>query len=675
MACSPLQAFGMMSAPPIPGARVYIRVQQAVQPGDRDEVFRFRYRVQVAEMGLDPTDADHARYHIRDGLDDVARILVAVDESTGAILGTLRALFGCDAPFPQALVEELDLSSMIVAFGDQAMCHSGMFMVDPAYRGQTVASQLIAGLVQAMLEAGVEIDTCHKDLSQARSWFQLGYRPYGPIAPAPVSGEMRVPLALVLRDRAYLERAASPVVRLLAPHEPDRAPMAQRLRELYPHFEDQQVTPQRLGAFWASVAHDTGAAAGASVFEGIPQARLDALLRELPTVRVGAERALPAGDGEALGLILRGRLGLTMEVGERPFYVSVLQPGEVYGALGALHTTPPGARLVALEDTELLELPAATLRSLESSEPELTARLRANLGRILAGRLDATNRQVAGFMRGSPERVPLADAGEPSQPERAQQTTGPSRPASVQQLEAEVLLELGLPEAGTLLELGAGEGRTSLLLARLFPEARVVAVDADPERLALAETLATQAGLDEHCTFLPGKPDRVPLEYDTVDAAVARLLLQRLADPGAALAELHRVLRPGGTLVLLDIDDGGLMVHPAPTGLRGLLDRVAQQRARRGGDRQVGRKLSELLLLAGFEGIHTRVIPLTPAELPIEELCELAFAHQATLLGNLSPQEQRCLQALHDLHHQPGAWLCLPVIVAQGSVPDVPAIF
>ena len=649
---------------------MYIRVQQAVQPGDRDEVFRFRYRVQVAEMGLDPTHADHARYLIRDDLDDIARILVAVDESTGAILGTLRALFGCDAPIPPALVDDLDLSSMIVAFGDEALCHSGMFMVDPAYRGQTVASQLIAELVRAMLDAGVEIDTCRKDLSQARSWFQLGYRPYGPIAPAPGSGEMRVPLALVLRDRLYLERAASPLARLLAPHEPDRAPMAQRLRELYPHFEDQQVTPQRLGAFWASVAHDTGAVAGSSVFDGIPQDRLDALLRELPTVRLGAERVLPSRDGEALGLILRGRLGLTMEEGERPFYVSVLQPGEVFGALGELHTTPPGARLVALEDTELLELPAATLGALEGSDPEVATRLRANIGRILAGRLDATNRQVAGFMRGSPERVPLADAPPPAEHAGAQPVTRPPGPDAVSQLEAELFLSLGLPEAGTLLELGAGEGRTSLLLAGLFPEARIVAVDADPEQLTLAEAVAARAGLSEHCTFMAGQPERVPLERDTVDAAVARLLLQRLADPGAALAELRRVLRPGGTVVLLDIDDGGLMVHPEPAGLSGLLSRLAQQRARRGGDRRVGRRLPDLLQQAGFEDVYARVVPLTPAEAPLDTLCELAFGHQAALLGNPTLLEQQCMQELEDLPYHPGAWLCLPVIVATGRVPE-----
>ncbi len=651
---------------------MYIRVQQAVQPDDREEVFRFRYRVQVSEMGLDPTTADHARYLIRDSLDDTARILVAVDESTGAILGTLRAVFGCDGPIPAALAEELDLSSMMVAFGDEVLCHSGMFMVDPAYRGQTVASQLIAGLVRAMLEAGVEIDTCRKDLSQARSWFQLGYRPYGPIAPAPVSGELQVPLALVLRDRAYLERTASPLARLLGPLEPDRAAMAQRLRELYPHFEDQLVTPQRLGAFWASVAHDTVAVAGSSVFEGLPRDRLDALLRELPSVRVGAERTLPQGEGQALGLILRGRLGLTMEEGARPFYVSVLQPGDVFGAMGALHTTPPSARLVALEDTELLELPGSTLDDLERGEPEVAALLRANLGRIVAGRLDATHRQVAGFMRGSPERVPLSDAPEPRAPEPDPSDPSFPPPGTVAQLEAELLGGLGLPTEGTLLELGAGEGQTSLLLARLFPDARIVAVEADPERLVQAEARAVEAGLDEHCTFLAGQPQRVPLERDTVDGAVARLLLQRLDDPLAALVELRRVLRPGAPLALLDIDDGGLMVHPEPSGLAGMLRRVAERRALRGGDRFVGRKLHDLLQQAGFEDVRARVIPLTPAQLPLAELCDLAFAHIVPLLGGehgLSPQERLCLQDLRTLPDQPGAWLCLPVIVAQARVP------
>ncbi len=646
---------------------MYIRVQQATLPSDREEVYRFRYRVRVAELGRAPEEADHSRGWIRDPQDEHARIMVAVDESTGAVLGTLRAHFGCDRPFPALLSNQLDLSSMSVAFGDERLCHSGAFLVDPAYRGQTVASQLLAGLVRAMLAAGVEIDVCLVDPSQARSWFQLGYRPYGPIAPSPDGGELRLPLALVLRDRPYLNQVGSPLHGLLGPIDPNPA-IAERLRALYPHFEDQRVTPQRLGEFWASVAHATGSVRGASIFEGLEQARLDALLRDLPSIRVSADRPLPP-DAElegGLGLLLRGRIGLTMEEGERPFFVSVLKPGEVFGSLEGIPTTPPSARLVALEDTELLVLSADRVESIGREWPEGMRQLRQRLGEILADRLDATNRQVAGFMRGSPERVPVhLTQGE-------QQPPGPREGEELGALETELLREAGLPEDGTLLELGSGDGSVTMLLAHGYPRARIVGVERDPERCARAERRAAEAGLDDHCTFLVGTPERIPLEARTVDGAYARLLMQRLDDPLPALAQLRRVLRPGAPLLLLDVDDGGLMIHPEPPGTQALLARVAQARARMGGDRRVGRKLSDLLQRAGFTGCGARALAISPEQLPFASLVALVFGHQAELLGRdggMSPEEARCLRALRALHEQPGAWLCAPVVLAWGYAP------
>ncbi len=654
---------------------MYIRVQQAIEPSDREEVFRFRYRVQAAELGLAPGDVDRLRGWIRDDQDEHARILVAVDDSSGAILGTLRALLGKDTPFSAELADSHDLSSMIVAFGDEQLCLSGMFMVDPAYRGQTVASQLVAGLVRTMLDEGVEIDVCRVEMAQARSWFQLGYRPYGPISQASERGELEVPLALVLRDRAYLGRTGSPLIHLLEPSAPDRAGMAQRLRELYPHFEDQLVTPQRLGAFWASVAHTTGSVRTASIFDGIDQHHLDPILRELPTVRLAADRPVPR-DGEyeeGLGLILRGRLGLTMEEGERPFFASVLQPGEVFGALEGIPTSPPGARLLALEATELLILPDALLARLDLQAPETARRLRHNLGSILAGRLDATNRQVAGFMRGSPERIPVThpDQGAAS-PHATRAEPSQDAGSSIEQIELDLLGRAGLPQAGTLLAPSSGDGQGTFLLARLHPQARVVGVEPDPERRATAEAQAQVLGLADHCTYLAGEAARSPLERGTVDGVYLRLALHRHADPLAVLREAGRVVRPGGRIAVLDIDDGGLLVHPEPPGFLQLQQRLDQIQRQLGGDRRVGRRLQDLLQQAGLGLLGCTVLPLSPSDLSLDQLVELVFQPRAQLLasaGVLDPRIEATLAELFALPTIPGAWLCAPVVLAWAEAP------
>jgi SAM-dependent methyltransferase/GNAT superfamily N-acetyltransferase len=656
---------------------VYIRVQPAIHASDREEVFRFRHRVQAAELGRRGPGGAPGRDRITDELDDHARILVAVDDSSGAILGTLRALLGCDRPFSDALHERLDISSMAVAFGEERLCHSDMFMVDPAYRGQTVASQLIAGLVELMLAQGLEIDLCQVEMAQARSWFQLGYRPYGPIVPSPGGGELRIPLALVLRDRAYLQRVGSPLLRMLGTNGPDGSATARRLRELYPHFEDQAVTPRPLDSFWASVAHTSGAARSASLFEGLPGEQLEPLLDQLPTVRVAADQALEASvePHDGLGLILKGRLGLTMEQGDRPFFVSVLQPGEVFGSQDGIPTTPPAARMVALEDTELLQLPADLPRRLELRTPGAGDRLRANLGDILAQRLDATNRQVAGFMRGSPERIPLSE-------ELGVEAHSPlddgAPPSSPEELEAALLARAGLPEQGTLLDPWSGGGEAARMLARLYPLARVVGVEADPRRRSQAESAAREAGLADHCTFLAGEPTRLPLEAGTVDGAYLRLGLHRHPDPGAVLRELHRVMRPGGRVALLDLDDGGMMVHPEPPGFAALQRRLDTLQRELGGDRRAGRSLPDRMDEQGFELLGTAVLPLTPDELPFEQLVELVFLPRLDLLrahGELDHELEATFAQLLALPARAGSWLCAPLVLAWGERPEAPPAY
>jgi ubiquinone/menaquinone biosynthesis C-methylase UbiE len=97
---------------------------------------------------------------------------------------------------------------------------------------------------------------------------------------------------------------------------------------------------------------------------------------------------------------------------------------------------------------------------------------------------------------------------------------------------------------GTVLEIGAGHGLN-------FPHyptevSEVIAIEPEPTLRARATETATSAPVP--VTVLAGVADDLPLEDDSVDAAVASLVLCSVPDQHRALAELHRVLRPGGEL-------------------------------------------------------------------------------------------------------------------------------
>jgi ubiquinone/menaquinone biosynthesis C-methylase UbiE len=98
--------------------------------------------------------------------------------------------------------------------------------------------------------------------------------------------------------------------------------------------------------------------------------------------------------------------------------------------------------------------------------------------------------------------------------------------------------------AGTVLELGAGHGLN-------FPHypaevTKVIAIEPEPTLRAKATEAASTAPVTVR--VLPGTADALPIENGSVDAAVTSLVLCSVPDQDHALAELHRVVRPGGEL-------------------------------------------------------------------------------------------------------------------------------
>jgi ArsR family transcriptional regulator len=97
-------------------------------------------------------------------------------------------------------------------------------------------------------------------------------------------------------------------------------------------------------------------------------------------------------------------------------------------------------------------------------------------------------------------------------------------------------------------DLGCGTGALAEALAPHV--ARVEAVDASPAMLAAAR--ARLAGV-ENVAVREGTLEALPLADDSLDAAVLLLVLHHVPDPPAALAEVARVVRPGGRVVLGDM--------------------------------------------------------------------------------------------------------------------------
>jgi arsenite methyltransferase len=133
--------------------------------------------------------------------------------------------------------------------------------------------------------------------------------------------------------------------------------------------------------------------------------------------------------------------------------------------------------------------------------------------------------------------------------------------------EAAVLASLGcgnptavadLRAGETVLDLGSGGGIDVILSARrVGPTGTAYGLDMTDEMLALAGRNARDAGV-RNVHFLKGLIEQIPLPAGTVDVVISNCVVNLSPDKAAVLAEIGRVLRPGGRLGISDIvaEDG-----------------------------------------------------------------------------------------------------------------------
>jgi ubiquinone/menaquinone biosynthesis C-methylase UbiE len=169
----------------------------------------------------------------------------------------------------------------------------------------------------------------------------------------------------------------------------------------------------------------------------------------------------------------------------------------------------------------------------------------------------------------------------------------------------EVLQALALQPGERVLDIGSGPGLLARAMAQAVgPTGHVRGIDISESMLALAQArCADQPNVD----FQPGDATRLPFDDASFDVAVSTQVYEYVADVDAALAELFRVLGPGGRAAVLDTDWASIVWHATDTAR---MERVLAAWDEHAADPHLPRTLGPRLRRAGFQVQRRAVVPL-----------------------------------------------------------------
>lgn len=158
-------------------------------------------------------------------------------------------------------------------------------------------------------------------------------------------------------------------------------------------------------------------------------------------------------------------------------------------------------------------------------------------------------------------------------------------------------------EGSRVLEAGCGVGAQTVTLASNSPKALITSVDVSEASIAEARKAVQAAGL-ENVTLRQADIFDLPFPPGSFDHVFVCFVLEHLAQPLEALQALKRVLKPGGTITVIEGDHGSTFFYPDSEHARRAVHCQVELQARAGGNALIGRALYPLVSKAGFGEVH-----------------------------------------------------------------------
>ena len=156
------------------------------------------------------------------------------------------------------------------------------------------------------------------------------------------------------------------------------------------------------------------------------------------------------------------------------------------------------------------------------------------------------------------------------------------------------------PEGSLVLEAGCGTGAQTETLVRNSPRARFTSIDISAQSLAAAKEKVRAANVQ----FRQADVFALPFAPASFDHVFVCFLLEHLPRPLEALEHLKAMLKPGGTITVIEGDHGSTYFHPDSAAAYDAIRCQVELQRRSGGNANIGRELYPLITQAGFDAVR-----------------------------------------------------------------------
>ena len=174
--------------------------------------------------------------------------------------------------------------------------------------------------------------------------------------------------------------------------------------------------------------------------------------------------------------------------------------------------------------------------------------------------------------------------------------------------QASTLVELlhsdtSFPPGSMVLEAGCGVGAQTVTLAQHSPNACITSLDISQSSVAEAKKRVESAGLS-NVLFQQADIFNPPFESKSFDHVFVCFVLEHLSNPVEALTVLKELIKPGGTITVIEGDHGSTYFYPDSVYAHRAIQCQVELQKRSGGNANIGRQLFPMLNRAGFDSVR-----------------------------------------------------------------------